>query len=166
MSERINGASSAMQVVSGDLQTYICYASSPGAYSNPDPNPSIIDELGRLVNIMTTGNPRDLSQKNFELLLMTVGLRAMPVVISDPLAVPDLSAHTAELSGEGFIWKFSVEQSASFYNFTNFGTPGPVGLLIDEVDGLFLPGGVRVTTKPGSSSGWAQNVTFVKATTI
>lgn len=157
---KIHGASSAMQNLTADLQSYVCYASSPGAFTDPNPNPPDSQELARLVNIQVTGNTLDESQKNFEVLLMSIGLRAMPVVLGDPIAVFQLSDYTLELSGEGFVWKFAVERGSLFYNFTPYGSPGPVGLLVDDLDGVILPSGVRVTTVTGSPSGWGKNIAF------
>lgn len=162
MPKQIHGAASSMQNLTADLQYYVCYASSPGAFTDPNPNPPPSQEIARLVNIMVTGSPLDESQKNFEVLLMSIGLRAMPVILGDPQAVLELADYTLELSGEGYIWKFAVERGVQFYNFTPYGTPGPVGLLIDDLDGVVLPSGVRITTVQGSPSGWAQNVTFSK----
>ena len=162
MPVKIHGAASAMQNLTADLQYYICYASSPGAFTDPNPNPPNNQEIPRLVNIQVTGNPLDESQKNFEVLLMSIGLRAMPVVLGDPVAVLELADYTNELVGEGFIWKFAVERGVQFFNFTPFGTPGPVGLLIDDLEGLPLASGVRVTTVCGSPSGWAQNIAFYR----
>jgi hypothetical protein len=160
MTTQINGAASADQVLTGSLQYYICYVSSPGCFTDPNPNPPPNQEIQRLVNIQVTGSPLDQSQKNFEVFLMSIGLRAMPVVMTDPIPVAQLAAHTIELSGEGFIWKFAVERGVQFFNFTPYGTPGPVGLLVDELDGLILPSGVRITTVKGSPSGWALNTVF------
>lgn len=157
---RVNGAASSMQNLTADLQYYVCYAASPGAFTNPSANPPPSEELARLVNIQVTGNPLDESQKNFEVFLMSIGLRAMPVILSNPAAVLQLADYTMQLSGEGFIWKFAVERGVQFFNFTPYGSPGPVGLLIDDLDGLILPSGVRITTVTGSPSGWAQNVAF------
>lgn len=159
---RIHGAASAMQNLTADLQYYVCYASSPGAFTDPNPNPPVNQEVPRLVNIQVTGNPLDESQKNFEVLLMSIGLRAMPVILSDPFAVLELADYTTELAGEGFIWKFAVERGVQFYNFTPYGTPGPVGLLVDDIDGVIIPSTVRITTVTGSPSGWAQNIAFAR----
>lgn len=159
---KIHGAATAMQNLTADLTYYVCYASSPGAFTDPNPNPPPNQEIPRLVNIQTTGQPLDESQKNFEVFLMSIGLRAMPVILADPYPVLELADYTNELSGEGFIWKFAVERGVQFYNFTPYGTPGPVGLLIDDIDGVIIPSGVRVTTVTGSPTGWAQNVSFVR----
>lgn len=163
---RIHGAASSMQNLTADLQYYVCYASSPGCFTDPNPNPPQSEEIARLVNIQVTGETLDKSQKNFEVFLMSIGLRAMPVVLSDPTAVLQLADYTLELSGEGFIWKFAVERGVQFFNFTPFGTPGPVGLLIDDLNGVILPSGVRITTVTGSPSGWAKNVSFTRMETI
>ena len=163
---KIHGASSSMQNLTADLQGYVCYASSPLCFSSPNPNPPQSQELTRLVNIQVTGDPLDESQKNFEVFLMSIGLRAMPVVLSDPVAVIQLADYTLELSGEGFIWKFAVERGVQFFNFTPYGTPGPVGLLVDDLDGVIIPSGVRITTVSGSPSGWAKNVVFQRMNII
>ena len=166
MTQRIHGAATSMQNLTADLAFYVCYASSPGAFTNPNPNPPPSQELARLVNIQVTGSPLDESQKNFEVLLMSIGLRAMPVVLLDPYPVIELATYTNELSGEGFIWKFAVERGVQFYNFTPYGTPGPVGLLIDDLNGVIIPSGVRITTVTGSPSGWAQNIAFNRMDTL
>ncbi len=159
---KIHGAATSMQNLTADLQYYVCYAASPGAFTDPNPNPPPNQETARLVNIQVTGSPLDESQKNFEVLLMSIGLRAMPVVLSDPYPVLQLADYTPQLSGEGFIWKFAVERGVQFYNFTPYGTPGPVGLLIDDLNGVIIPSGVRITTVTGSPTGWAQNIAFYR----
>ena len=166
MPQKIHGASSSMQNLTADLTYYVCYASSPGAFSDPNPNPPAAQELSRLLNIQVTGNPLDESQKNFEVLLMSIGLRAMPVVLSNPVSVVRLEDYTIELSGEGFIWKFAVERGVQFYNFTPYGNPGPVGLLVNDLDGVIIPSGVRVTTVSGNPTGWAKNVAFNRMESI
>jgi len=159
---KIHGTASSMQNLTADLQYYVCYAKSPGAFTDPNPNPPPDQELARLVNIQVTQDVFDISQKNFDILLMAIGLRAIPVILQDPMAVFQLADYTPELSGEGFMWKFAVERGVQFFNFTPFGTPGPVGLLIDDLEGLPLASGVRITTVQGSPSGWAQNIAFYR----
>jgi hypothetical protein len=163
MPERINGAVTAHQNLTGSLQYYIVFVSSPGAFSDPNPNPDEIDEIARGVNIQATGDVSDQSQKNFEILFQSVALRAVPVIMNDPIAVSDLSAEGAPtLTGEGFIYKFSVERLYVFENSGPNGTIGPVGLLIDELDGVVLDSGVRVTTVDGSLSGFSKNIEFIR----
>ena len=166
MVQKIHGSATAMQNLTADLQYYVCYASSPGCFVDPNPNPPPSQEIARLVNIQVTGRPLDQSQKNFEVFLMSIGLRAMPVILADPIAVLQLADYTTQLSGEGFMWKFAVERGVQFFNFTPYGTPGPVGLLIDDLNGVIIPSGVRITTVTGSPSGWAQNVAFYRMDSI
>jgi hypothetical protein len=163
---KIHGAATAMQNLTADLQYYVCYAASPLCFTDPNPNPPLAEEVVRMMNIQSTGQPLDESQKNFEVLLMSIGLRAMPVILSNPAPVLELADYTNELSGEGFIWKFAVERGVQFYNFTPYGSPGPVGLLVDDLDGVIIPSGVRITTVSGSPSGWAKNVAFSRQETI
>lgn len=160
MTERIHGTSFTSQSLTADLQYYECYAASPFALTSPDPNPSEATSLQRLVNIQVTQNIKDESQKNFELLLMSISLRAMPVVMNNPVPVIKLSDYTTQLSGEGFVWKFGVERGVQFYNYSPYGIPGPVGLLISDLNGIVLSNGVRITTIPNDPSGWQQNVAF------
>jgi len=166
MPVQIHGASSAMQDLTANLQYYVCYASSPLAFTDPNPNPPPNQQIERLVNIQVTGNILDQSQHNFEVLIQSISLRAEPVILTNPIAVPQLSEFTRELTGQGFMFRFAVERGVQFFNFTPYGTPGPVGLLIDEIDGVIIPSGVRVTTMPGSPSGWAQNVAFYRAEVV
>ena len=51
---KINGAASSMQNLTADLQYYVCYASSPLAFTNPNPNPPPSEETLRLINIQVT----------------------------------------------------------------------------------------------------------------
>jgi hypothetical protein len=166
MPQKIHGAAYAAQNLTADMQYYACYALSPGAFIDPNPNPPPNQELTRLLNIQITANPLDQSQKNFEILLMSIGLRAMPVILANPTPVMELNDYTIELSGEGFVWKFAVERGVQFYNFTPYGTPGPVGLLVDDLDGVILPSGVRITTVNGSPTGIAKNIAFTRMETI
>jgi len=161
MSTRINGAASSQQSLSGSLQYYVLYASSPGAFTDPAPNPSTPEESdARLLNIQVTENIKDESQKNFEILLQSIALRAMPVVMGDPIPVLSLSqAGAPSLTGEGFVWKFSAEREDMFLDFK---TGDPVGLLIKEIDGVFIESSVRITTVDGSSTGVPKNIEFVK----
>lgn len=136
--------------VSSNIQFYTVFAKSPGAYSDP--------ENATCVNILMTGNYTDESQKNFEILLQSIGLRAMPVMMNKPCPYEKLQTMGApNIFGEGFIWKFSVEMPYVFENFTGKGTPGPVGLLIDELNGVVLHNGTILRTK-----GQGTNIEFVR----
>lgn len=158
--KRINGSVTANQTLTGALQYYIVFAKSDMAFSSPQPNPSDEEELLRGINILNTGELVDQSQKNYEILFQSIGLRSMPIIVGEVVAVEDLTvAGSPTLSGEGFIWKFAVEQNSAFEDFE---TMDPVGLLVKELDGVFISSGVRITTTDSSYSGVEKNIEFVR----
>lgn len=148
MAIRINGAATAHQNLTENLQYYLVWAKAPKAFSDP--------EYATGVDILATGNYHDITQKNFEVLVMSVGLRAMPVIMSDPCPVQSLELEDAkEITGEGYIWKFAVERSDYFKNTGPYGTISDVGFLIDELHGIILPNGIKLET-----TGPTQNIEF------
>ena len=143
MVSKAHGSASASQVLTSNLQYYTVWCEAPDAVSDPD------NATG--INILITGNIIDETQKNFEVIIQSVGLRAMPIILNDPLAVSDLAADGASVvTGEGFVWEFSVETEGAFATKTN-----SVGLLIVELDGIVLPSGAVLST-----SGGGQNIEF------
>jgi hypothetical protein len=161
MTSRINGTSFSYQNLTGNIQYYICYLSSPGCFITPDPNPPEIEWQLRKLNVQVTESLKDQSQRNFEILLQSIGLRAMPTIMSNPEPVLDLSAAGApSLTGEGFVWKFAVERNDTFQKYTT--VPNPVGLLIDDLDGVVIDSNIRVTTVDGSPSGVPKNIEFIR----
>lgn len=140
MQTKVNGAASSLETLTGNIQYYTVYARSPGAFSDPD-NASEI-------NIRVTKNFRDESQKNFEVMVQAIGLRAMPVILTNPTPVSSLEeAGAPTMSGEGFVWKFASELEFVYENFGPRGTVGPVGHLIDELHGIVLPSGAVIRTR-------------------
>ena len=145
---KTNGASSAMQVLTDEIQYFYVFTLSAGSMTDP------LTATG--VNIYSTGDITDESQKNFEVLIQGIGLRAMPVIMNDPTPVADVAAEGAlEITGEGYKWKFATERGNLFNNVGPNGTIGPVGLIVDEVDGIILPNSTLLTTK-----GVGQNIEF------
>lgn len=159
MTTRIHGAASAQQNLAGELQFYVLYCSSPGAFSDPNPNPPEIEEAARLINIQVTDHIKDQSQKNFEILYQSISLRAAPSIMSNPIPVMDLAAEgSPTLTGEGYFWKFANERGNMWEDFK---TGDPLGLLVKELDGVILDSGVRITTVDGSPTGVPKNTEFV-----
>ena len=149
MVSKAHGVASASQVVTGNLQFYTVWCKSPDAFSDPD------NATG--INIRFTGNIVDDTQKNFELIIQSIGLRAMPIILNNPLAVIDLAADGASsVTGEGFVWMFSVEAEDAFATKEN-----DVGLLVDELDGIVLLNGAILST-----SGPGQNIEFERRDTL
>ncbi len=140
MISKAHGVASAYQVLTGNLQYYTVWCESPNAVSNPD--------YATGINIRFTNDIADETQKNFELLVQSIGLRAMPTILNEPLAVSDLEADGAtSVTGEGFVWLFSVEQEDVFATKVN-----EIGLLIEELDGIVLPNGVVLSTDGGGQN--------------
>jgi hypothetical protein len=143
MVSKTHGVASASQVLTKSLEYYTVWCESPNAFTDPD-NATGID-------IRWTGDITDQTQKNFELIIQSIGLRAMPIVLNNPLAVADLAADGASaVTGEGFVWVFSVETEGAFATKSD-----PVGLLVEEMDGIVLLNGAVIRT-----SGVSQNVEF------
>jgi len=166
MTTRIHGAASAQQNLTGELQFYVVYCTSPGAFTDPSPNPPENEEEVRSINIQVTDEIQDQTQKNFEILYQSVGLRSTPTIMNNPEAVATLQAATVgapSLTGEGFVWKFAAERADVWEDFA---VDDPVGLLIKELDGVIIESGVRITTVDGSSSGTAKNMEFIRVNNL
>jgi len=145
MVSKTHGIASATRIVTGALQCYTVWCKSPSAYTDPD------NASG--VNLKITGNIVDETQKNFELMVQSIGLRTMPIILNDPQAVIDLAEDgAASLNGEGFVWRFGVEQIGIFRN-----AKSEFGLLVDEMNGVVLSNGAILRT-----SGNDQNIEFEK----
>ena len=143
MVSKTHGVASAAQVLTSSLEYYTVWCESPNAFTDPD------NATG--INIHWSGNIADEPQKNFELIIQSIGLRAMPIILNNPLAVADLAADGAStVTGEGFVWVFSVETEGAFATKTD-----PVGLLIEEMNGIVLLNGATLITSGGS-----QNIEF------
>ena len=140
MVSKANGVASASQVLTDDLQYFTVWCESPNAVSDPD------NATG--INIRFTNDIADETQKNFELLVQSIGLRAMPIILNEPLAISDLEADGAtSVTGEGFVWLFSVEQENVFATKTD-----EIGLLMLELNGIVLPNGVVLNTNSGNQN--------------
>ena len=145
MVSKTHGIASATRIVTGALQCYIVWCKSPSAFTDSS-NASGI-------NLKRTGDIADETQKNFELMVQSIGLRAMPVILNDPQAVIDLAEDgAASLTGEGFVWRFGVEQVGIFAT-----AESEFGLLVEEIDGVVLSNGAILRT-----SGHDQNIEFEK----
>lgn len=148
--QKIHGSASAHQVLTSNIEYYTVFCSAANAVSNPS------NVSG--VNIKVTRNLSDISQRNFEVLLQSVGLRSMPVIMNDPAATADLDLMGAPtLTGEGYVWKFAVDMTGVFQNDGPSGTISDVGFLVDEIHGIVLPSGVTIRTKVSGI-----NMEFVK----
>ena len=90
------------------------------------------------IDITVTGNYNDNSHKDFESVVQCIGLRAMPTVMNNPVALNGSGSNLLQnygaptLTGAGWIFKFATE------------IPGAhsVDSLKDELHGIVLNGGV------------------------
>jgi len=89
------------------------------------------------INITRTGDFGDNTQKDFESIVQVIGLRAMPVVMNNPVALSGVGALVLEnygaptLTGAGWIFKFAFEREGVH----------TIDTLKDELHGIVLNGG-------------------------
>jgi hypothetical protein len=116
-----SGAMGSAEVVSGNIEFYTLFTT---------------------LDITRTGNFSDDTQKDFESVVQCIGLRAMPVVMNEPVELSGSGSFVLEnygaptLTGAGFIFKFAFERESVH----------PSDTLKDELDGIVLNGGT-VDTK-------------------
>ena len=121
MSLTRKGAMGSIEVLTGNIEFFTLFTS---------------------LNITVTGNYSDNSQKDFESVVQCIGLRAMPTVMNNPVAVSGVGSQVLEnygapsLTGAGYIFKFATE------------IPGAhtVDSLKEELNGIVLNAGVIDTT--------------------
>jgi len=107
------------------------------------------------VNIETTGSIKDESQKNFEVLVQSIGLRAMPIIVKEPMKTINLAIiGSPTLAGEGYVFLFANEVPSCYEDYE---TKDPVGLLRKELHGIVLPNGVVIKT-----SGVGKNIEIIE----
>jgi len=89
------------------------------------------------VDITATSNFTDNTQKDFESVVQVIGLRAMPVIMNNPVALNGVGANVLEnygapsMTGAGWIFKFAFERESVH----------TIDTLKDELDGIVLNGG-------------------------
>jgi hypothetical protein len=110
------GAMGSSEVVTGNIEFYTLYTK---------------------LDITRTGNYSDPTQKDFESVVQVIGLRAMPIMMNEPvylngigdIALENFGAPT--LTGAGWIYKFAFEREAVH----------TIQTLTDELHGIVLYGG-------------------------
>lgn len=89
------------------------------------------------LDITSTGDFTDNTQKDFESVVQVIGLRAQPVVMNSPVAVNGVGAQVLEnygapsITGAGWIFKFAFEREGVH----------TIDTLKDELNGIVLNGG-------------------------
>lgn len=111
-----SGAMNNQEVLSGNIEFYSLFTS---------------------LDITRTGDFGDNTQKDFESIVQVIGLRAMPVVMNNPVALSGVGTLVLEgygaptLTGAGWIFKFAFEREGVH----------TIDTLRDELDGIVLNGG-------------------------
>ena len=89
------------------------------------------------IDITRTGDFGDNTQKDFESIVQVIGLRAMPVVMNNPVELSGVGELVLEgygaptLTGAGWIFKFAFEREGVH----------TIDTLKDELNGIVLNGG-------------------------
>jgi len=110
------GAMGSAEVVTGNIEFYTLYTT---------------------LDITRTGDYSDASQKDFESVVQVIGLRAMPILMNEPVELNGTGANVLQnygapsLTGAGWIYKFAFEQAAVH----------TIQTLTDELHGIVLNGG-------------------------
>ncbi len=116
-----SGAMDNQEVLSGNIEFYSLFTS---------------------LDITRTGDFSDNTQKDFESIVQVIGLRAMPVVMNNPVALSGVGELVLEgygaptLTGAGWIFKFAFEREGVH----------TIDTLKDELNGIVLNGGTIDTT--------------------
>lgn len=115
-----SGAMAAQEVLTGNIEFYTLYTS---------------------LDLTATGDYTDATQKDFESVVQVIGLRAMPVIMNNPVYVDGVTDTldmygAPTLTGSGWIFKFAFEREAVHTLQT----------LTNELNGIVLNGGTIHTT--------------------
>ncbi len=90
-----SGAMTSMEVVTGDIEFFTLYTT---------------------LDITNTDNFADNSQKDFESVVQVIGMRAMPIVMNNPVELDGTGNNVLEnygapsMTGAGYIFKFATER--------------------------------------------------------
>ena len=103
------------------------------------------------LNITASGDYRDDTQKDFDMIIQVIGMRAMPIIMNTPVRINGIGVNKIEaygapsITGKGWIFKFAFEREGVH----------TIETLTNELDGIVLNDGV-IDTKN------AVNVEFTK----
>jgi len=115
------GAMGGTEVLSGNLEFFTLYTS---------------------LDLTSTGDYADNTQKDFESVVLVIGMRAMPVLQNVPVYLDGTGSNLLEnfgaptLTGAGWIFKFALERAGVH----------TIQTLTTELNGIVLNGGTIDTT--------------------
>jgi hypothetical protein len=113
---RRSGAMAGQEVVTGNIEFYTLYTA---------------------FDITATGDYADSSQKDFESVVQVIGLRAMPIIMNNPVELDGVGQNLLEnygapsITGAGWIFKFAFEQEDVH----------TIQTLVNELDGIVINAG-------------------------
>lgn len=116
-----SGAMGAQEVLTGDLEYFTLYTT---------------------FDLTRTGDFNDNTQKDFESVVQVIALRAMPVIMNNPVELDGTGNNTLEnfgaptLTGAGWIFKFAFERDGVH----------TLDTLASELNGIVLNAGTIDTT--------------------
>ena len=111
-----SGAMASSEVLSSNIEYYTLFTS---------------------LDITSTGDFSDSTQKDFESVVQVIGLRAQPIIMNDPVELNGVGANVLEnygaptMTGAGWIFKFAFEREGAH----------TLDTLKDELDGIVLNDG-------------------------
>lgn len=111
-----SGAMTSQEVVTGNIEFYTLFTT---------------------LDITRTGDFSDNTQKDFESVVQVIGLRAMPIIMNEPVNLNGVGANVLEnygapsLTGAGWIFKFAFERESVH----------TIDTLKNELDGIVLNSG-------------------------
>ena len=90
------------------------------------------------LNITASGDYRDNTQKDFDMIIQVIGMRAMPIIMNSPVRINGIGANKIEaygapsITGKGWIFKFAFEREGVH----------TIDTLTTELNGIVLNDGV------------------------
>ena len=90
------------------------------------------------LDITASGDYRDNTQKDFDMIIQVIGMRAMPIIMNTPVRINGIGANKMEaygapsITGRGWIFKFAFEREGVH----------TIDTLTKELNGIVLNDGV------------------------
>ena len=90
------------------------------------------------LNITASGDYRDDTQKDFDIIIQVIGMRAMPIIMNTPVRINGIGVNKMEaygapsITGKGWIFKFAFEREGVH----------TIDTLTSELNGIVLNDGV------------------------
>lgn len=109
------------------------------------------------IDITSTGNYEDKSQRIFDNIISLISMRAQPIVVAAPYNVTTIENEGApSLTGGGYVFKFIVEHSGIFASVDeNYQIDDPLHYL------KYMFDGITIEEEVFESSGGSLNIEFI-----